>query len=772
MSGVNNKFADLNKKRFIILALISLVSLLPLFFSFPYLSPIALSLDDFSSQIFYYLNKKSIDTSRIVLVAIDDYSFKKIGQSWPLRRSLYVKVLNILNAQGAKIAGFDLIFEGESPLKEEDEALAAAIKDFKGKVMLGYFWDKSGLHLPKKEFIQHAAYGFINSINDSDGIERKCISYVKFDDFSDVSFAIKIASAYKNYSQELMSNIFYSQKAAPINLQEDGLKQEYVFNVNYLVKPNDVKTISLYDLINENFPAGLFKNKIVLIAPTLGIAHDVHRTPLGVMSGIFIHINVITNIMEAKFARFVPLIIPLFFMVVILIISFYILSSFTFLRSVFLYLGTVLCVFWLNIIFRVFNWYFPLGNVVTCSLIFLVLCSFYNYSISVAFLIQVKNKLTRDPLTSLFNIRYFSERLYLDSKSIFRKRKYLVVLFLDGYGAYSKAQSFEQLKDTWNRISISLLSISSLWARYTDDIVVGLTRRLPDLAYIKDTLNDAVSDKGIKIKLAAVSISADMDMLKVSEFLVSEIHKNSNDVILLGQKQLPKEMHHKIKHEKQLYSLCLDAEDKNAELLNLIGQLKAEERKTKEAYFELMASLVAALESKDAYTKGHTQRVCNYSLMLAQKLNLSLEEKERIKKAALLHDLGKIGIPDSVLHKKGQLTDEEFSIIKEHEIISAKILEPIKEFKDIIPYILYHHENFDGSGYPHGLAADFIPLGARIIAVADMFDALTTGRSYKQAFSVEEAVREIERAKGKKLDPVLADKFIEALRDFHISSSV
>ncbi|MFA5337387.1 MAG: HD domain-containing phosphohydrolase [Candidatus Omnitrophota bacterium] len=761
----------MNKKRYTILALISLVSILPLFLSFPYLSRLSLSLDDFSSQIFYYLNKKSIDTSRIVLVAIDDYSFKEIGQSWPIRRSLYAKALNVLNGQNAKVVGFDLIFEGESPLKEDDEAFAAAIKDFKGKIILGYFWDKSGLHLPRKEFLQYAAYGFINSINDFDGIERKCISYVKFDDFSDVSFAIKIASAYKNYSQELIKNIVSGQKTSLLDLQEEGIKEQYIFNVNYLIKPSDIKTISLYDLINENFPAGLFKDKIVLIGPTLGIAHDIHRTPLGVMPGVFIHINVIADIMEAKLARPVSIIIPLLLVAAILVTALYMLSSFTFLRGIFLYFGIVLGMFWLNVAVKSFGWHLPLGSIVVCSLVFVALGSFYNYAISVAFLMQIKNKLIRDPLTNLFNIRYFSERLHLDSKGIFHKRKYLIVLFLDGYKAYSKAQNFEQLKNTWSRISGSLFSVSNLWARYADDIVVGLTRKSPDLTYIKEALNEIVSEKGIKVKMAAANISVDTDILKASEFLISEIHKSSDDVISLAYKHLPKEIHHKAKYEKQLYSLCLDAEDKNAELLNLIGQLKNEERKTKEAYFELIASLVTALESKDPYTKGHTQRVCNYSIMLTQKLNLSLEEKERIRKAALLHDLGKIGIPDSVLHKKGQLTDEEFSIIKEHEILSAKILEPIKEFNDIIPYILYHHENFDGSGYPHGLAADFIPLGARIIAVADMFDALTTGRSYKSAFSVEESVNEIEKAKGKKLDPALADKFIEALRDFHILSS-
>lgn len=758
----------MNKKRFLILVLISLVSIFPLFFSFPYLSRFSLGVDDFSSQIFYYLNKKHIDTSHIVLVAIDDYSFKEIGQSWPLRRGLYAKVLNILNAEGARLVGFDLIFEGDSPLREEDEALALAIKDFKGKVMLGYFWDKSGLHLPRKEFAQFASHGFINSINDFDGVERKGISYVKFDNFSDVSFAIKIASAYKNYSEELVNNIFSGYGIAPLSIREEGIKQQYVFNVTYLVRPNDVETIPLYNLLNEKFHAGMFKDKIVLVAPTLGIAHDIHNTPLGVMPGVFIHINIITDIIEAKFSKFSPIIIPLLFVVCILVLSFYIIGSFTFLRGIFLYLGTVLAAFWVNIGLRFLNWYVPFGSVIVCSLVFLVLCSFYNYALSIAFLIQIKNKLTRDPLTNLLNIRYFAEKLYLDSKSIFNKRKYLVVIFLDGYKAYLKAQNFEQLKNTWSRLYGSLSPISNLWARYTDDVIIGLTRTFTDAAYFKSCLEGSIAERGIKIKLAIAGINADVDILKVSEFLVSEIGKGQSDIITFKRSQLPKDVYHKVKREKQLYSLCLDAEDKNVELLNLVGQLKNEERKTKEAYFELIASLVTALESKDAYTKGHTQRVCNYSLMLAQKLDLSLEEKERIRKAALLHDLGKIGIPDSVLHKKGKLTDEEFSIIKEHEIVSAKILEPIKEFKDVIPYILYHHENFDGSGYPHGLAADFIPLGARIIAVADMFDALTTGRSYKQAFSVAEAVKEMEMAKGKKLDPALTDKFIEALRDFHI----
>jgi putative two-component system response regulator len=125
--------------------------------------------------------------------------------------------------------------------------------------------------------------------------------------------------------------------------------------------------------------------------------------------------------------------------------------------------------------------------------------------------------------------------------------------------------------------------------------------------------------------------------------------------------------------------------------------------------------------------------------------------------------LGKIGIPDAILHKRSGLNQEEMDFIKKHELIGVKILEPLKELKDILPWILYHHERWDGSGYPHGLAAEAIPLAAQIIAIADVFDALTTGRDYKTAFSVEEAIREIREKKGAHFNPRLADLMIEII---------
>jgi putative nucleotidyltransferase with HDIG domain len=138
---------------------------------------------------------------------------------------------------------------------------------------------------------------------------------------------------------------------------------------------------------------------------------------------------------------------------------------------------------------------------------------------------------------------------------------------------------------------------------------------------------------------------------------------------------------------------------------------------------------------------------------------------ELLRKAALLHDLGKIGMPDSILHKQGRLTEEEFNVVRMHEIVGVKILEPLKEFKEILPWILHHHERWDGKGYPHGLGGNNIPMAAQIISLADVFDALTTGRDYKKAFPVEEARQEILNSRGTQFNPALVDIFLEIIKE-------
>ena len=182
-------------------------------------------------------------------------------------------------------------------------------------------------------------------------------------------------------------------------------------------------------------------------------------------------------------------------------------------------------------------------------------------------------------------------------------------------------------------------------------------------------------------------------------------------------------------------------------------------------HLEMILAFSEALDAKDQYTAGHSSRVKEYSVGIAQHMKLSENEIERLKKAALLHDIGKIGIPDVVLHKKTKLTEDEFAIIKSHPEIGATILKSIKFFKDIALSVYHHHERYDGKGYPQGIHGERIPLHARIIAVADSFDAMTSSRPYRKAFPLETALAEIEKNKGMQFDPYIANILIKIFKD-------
>ena len=169
-------------------------------------------------------------------------------------------------------------------------------------------------------------------------------------------------------------------------------------------------------------------------------------------------------------------------------------------------------------------------------------------------------------------------------------------------------------------------------------------------------------------------------------------------------------------------------------------------------YNDVIVALIAAVEAKDPYTRGHTQRVAALSLLVGQALQLPPERLRILYQSALLHDIGKIGVPDAILNKPGRLTDEEFAIIREHPVRGHAIIQGVRSLRDEIGGVRYHHERLDGSGYPDGLVGDAIPLDARIIAVADVFDALTSSRSYRAAWSREQALATIDADAGVTLD--------------------
>jgi putative nucleotidyltransferase with HDIG domain len=163
------------------------------------------------------------------------------------------------------------------------------------------------------------------------------------------------------------------------------------------------------------------------------------------------------------------------------------------------------------------------------------------------------------------------------------------------------------------------------------------------------------------------------------------------------------------------------------------------------AYLGVIGALAAALDARDPYTAGHSQRVADLSVVLARHMNLSDQDRETLRLGALLHDIGKIGISDAVLRKPAKLTDDEFDHIKLHPVLGARILQPLKFLAPHLPVVELHHERPDGRGYPHGLRGDAIPLFARIVHVADAFDAMTSARAYRPGRPAAEAMAELWR---------------------------
>jgi HD-GYP domain-containing protein (c-di-GMP phosphodiesterase class II) len=192
------------------------------------------------------------------------------------------------------------------------------------------------------------------------------------------------------------------------------------------------------------------------------------------------------------------------------------------------------------------------------------------------------------------------------------------------------------------------------------------------------------------------------------------------------------------------------------ELEHFVLDLKRAATENRELFMGSIQMLAGAVDEKDPYTRGHSDRVTRYSLLIAKEMGVSEDFIETVRISAQLHDVGKIGIEDRILKKPGALTPEEFEIMKTHTTKGANILRSVTQLKDMIPGIELHHESLDGRGYPHGLKGDQIPLLARIIAVADTFDALTTNRPYQQAYNPVDALKIIHNLSGKRLDPTAA----------------
>jgi diguanylate cyclase (GGDEF)-like protein/putative nucleotidyltransferase with HDIG domain len=373
-----------------------------------------------------------------------------------------------------------------------------------------------------------------------------------------------------------------------------------------------------------------------------------------------------------------------------------------------------------------------------------------------------------DPLTKLYSHRYFIRHLRESINQAQRRGFSISILKLDieHFKSINRIYGALEGDEVLRRFAYFLkarVRLSDTVARVGSDefgLILNFTDKKESLILANRLLSSLSScifshekEINLRVSIGVVSFPEDSTSDITLLFLLDKCLERSKE--RGGEITTPQDLNGLGKEE------ISDFEPKDIdELKSKVSMLKVMLGKT---ILESITAFANTIRVKDSYTAEHTEKTVKIALAIGKKLGLKSRQLRNLRYAALLHDLGKVGIPERILRKPGKLTPEEFKEIKKHPLVGVEILRPIHELTEIIPAILYHHERFDGKGYPYGLEGNQIPVEARIVAIADSFQALTSNRPYRRAYSLSEAIKIIEEESGTHFDPEIVKVFQEVL---------
>lgn len=367
---------------------------------------------------------------------------------------------------------------------------------------------------------------------------------------------------------------------------------------------------------------------------------------------------------------------------------------------------------------------------------------------------KLKVMAQRDSLTLLYNHSYIKQRLEMELEKARSNNSGLSFMLLD-------FDNFKYYNDTFGHpAGDELLRVFSrmLEAKLRQEDVIGRYGGDEFGIILTGTCGEKALEIGERIRKATLELDFPYKEYLPAKALtisvgIASFPDNGNDAAELIRMA-----------DEALYNAKRNRKNKVELYFSVFKELE-KELGPESSILATVRTLISIINAKDRYTYGHSEKVMEYSEIIAGKLGLKGQDLLDLKLAAFLHDIGKIDIPPEVLNKKGPLTREEWELIKEHPKRGAGLLAECKSLRRAVDIMLYHHERYDGKGYPCGLAGEDIPLGSRIIAVADSFDAMTTERCYRKAKDLDEAVLELKRGAGEQFDPEIVEVFIQVLTE-------
>jgi putative nucleotidyltransferase with HDIG domain len=750
-----------------------------LIFADTFFSSPAIRLENFiAEQSFWFFNQIPKEAKHITIIAIDEQSRHQLNQKWPWKRSLTAELIQNIASFSPEVIGLDIVFSGKSD-EQEDKALISALKSHP-KVVLGYVLHRNSEQKPLKDFIDaSSSIGFVNKPTRASMVDRTAVFYTSNHKEPALSLETEILLAYLGVDR---SRIMANKQG--VFLEDELLvpSQGGITPINYLVHPSHFTTIPASLVLEKKVSPMVLKEKIVLVGVTDPLVHDMHPTPMGYWSGVTIIGNSVVMMLSKRFVYTASKSQNLLF---VFILGYLILLLNR--RPRFL-LNTAFAALFLVLTYFSFL-YLRARDIQLSYLAILfsgtaayVVPNLYRYLNLLYLSNRLKTLAITDPFTGFYSARFFL--LQLDHRLKSREDLVFVGLRIANYRQLTLRLNFEQIK-----------RLTGLFAEYLQSQVKDRFRKAVFSRIANDTLAVMIHESGAEeieiflrewfektkgmdwelegektsISLKGCVINRSGEKTARSAGVIDQMEemfkRTAQDQILF--ENLTEAAGHeeeKAGDKDILEFIAYDWEERNKDLEKGLREILEANQRLDALNWGTLNALARVIDTNSKWTAGHSERVTQLALKMGRLFGLSQEELDNLHRAALLHDIGKIGMPPELLDKTDRLSAEEYQFVREHPVIGARILEPIEPYAEVIPIVRQHHEWFNGKGYPDGLAGEAISLGARILAVADVYDALSSERPYRPGMEKDEALHLITEQSGTHFDPLIVEVFSEIMK--------